>query len=48
MSRPKLLAFQLLVALVTVLLWQLFTTVPIGGVKLLLRQAKSRKGGWMI
>ena len=35
MSRPKLLAFQLLVALVTVLLWQLFTTVPIGDVKLL-------------
>src|SRR5215475_4217325 len=34
-SRPKLLAFQLLVALAAVLLWQLFTTVPIGGVKLL-------------
>jgi NitT/TauT family transport system permease protein len=34
-SRPKLLALQLLVALAVVLLWQLFTTVPIGGVKLL-------------
>src|SRR5438132_11637236 len=34
-SRPKLLALQLLVALAAVLLWQLFTTVPIGGVKLL-------------
>ena len=35
MSRLKLLALQLLVALAAVLLWQLFTTVPIGGVKLL-------------
>ena len=35
MSRPKLLALQLLVALAAVLIWQLFTTVPIGGVKLL-------------
>ena len=35
MSRAKLLALQLLVALAAVLLWQLFTTVPIGGVKLL-------------
>jgi NitT/TauT family transport system permease protein len=34
-SRFKLLALQLLVALAVVLLWQLFTTVPIGGVKLL-------------
>jgi len=34
-SRPKLLALQLLVALAVVLLWQLFTSVPIGGVKLL-------------
>jgi NitT/TauT family transport system permease protein len=34
-SRPKLLALQLLVALAAVLLWQLFTTVPIGGAKLL-------------
>src|SRR5437899_1523860 len=34
-SRAKLLALQLLVALAAVLLWQLFTTVPIGGVKLL-------------
>jgi NitT/TauT family transport system permease protein len=34
-SRPKLLALQLLVALAAVLLWQLFTSVPIGGVKLL-------------
>ena len=32
MSRPKLLALQLLVALAAVLVWQLFTTVPIGGV----------------
>jgi sulfonate transport system permease protein len=35
MSRPKLLVLQLLVAIAAVLLWQLFTTVPIGGVKLL-------------
>ncbi|MBV8112944.1 MAG: ABC transporter permease, partial [Hyphomicrobiales bacterium] len=35
MSRVKLLALQLLVALAVVLLWQLLTTVPIGGVKLL-------------
>src|SRR5499427_8463597 len=34
-SRIKLLALQLLVALVAVLLWQFFTTVPIGSVKLL-------------
>src|SRR6266478_4997289 len=34
-SRVKLLALQLVVALAAVLLWQLFTTVPIGGVKLL-------------
>src|SRR5215510_2761567 len=34
-SRPKLLMLQLLVAILAVLLWQLFTTVPIGGVKLL-------------
>ena len=34
-SRAKLLALQLLVALAAVLLWQLFTTVPIGGVKFL-------------
>jgi NitT/TauT family transport system permease protein len=34
-SRPKLLALQLLVALAAVLIWQLLTTVPIGGVKLL-------------
>jgi NitT/TauT family transport system permease protein len=34
-SRAKLLALQLLVALAAILLWQLFTTVPIGGVKLL-------------
>src|SRR5262249_59302192 len=34
-SRAKLLALQLLVALAAVVLWQLFTTVPIGGVKLL-------------
>ena len=34
-SSAKLLALQLLVALAAVLLWQLFTTVPIGGVKLL-------------
>jgi len=34
-SRPKLLMLQLLVAIAAVLLWQLFTTVPIGGVRLL-------------
>src|SRR5258708_26242344 len=34
-SRVKLLALHVLVALAAVLLWQLFTTVPIGGVKLL-------------
>src|SRR5215471_15806832 len=34
-SRAKLLLLQLLVAVAVVLLWQLFTTVPIGGVKLL-------------
>ena len=35
MSRIQLLALQLLVAVVTVLLWHVLTTVPIGGVKLL-------------
>ena len=35
MSRSKLLALQLLVAVVAVLLWQVLTTVPIGGVRLL-------------
>src|ERR687888_1909639 len=35
MSRLKLLILQLLVAVVAVALWQLLTTVPIGGVKLL-------------
>ncbi len=35
MSRAKLLVLQLLVAVAAVLLWQLFTTVPIAGVKLL-------------
>src|SRR6266511_5932052 len=35
MSRLNLLIFQLLVAVVAVALWQLLTTVPIGGVKLL-------------
>src|SRR5207249_416774 len=35
MSRLTLLMLQLLVAIVAVLLWQLFTSVPIGGVKLL-------------
>ena len=35
MSRPRLLSFQLLVAMVAVLLWHLLTTVPIGGVTLL-------------
>ena len=35
MSRFTLLMLQLLVAIVAVLLWQLFTSVPIGGVKLL-------------
>jgi NitT/TauT family transport system permease protein len=34
-SRFTLFALQLLVALAAVLLWQLFTTVPIGGVKVL-------------
>src|SRR6266540_4097359 len=34
-SRAKLLVLQLLVAVAAVLLWQLFTTVPIAGVKLL-------------
>src|SRR5438132_6386637 len=34
-SRAKLLALQLLVALAAVLLWQVLTTVPIGGIKLL-------------
>src|SRR5262245_35938849 len=35
MSRLQLLAFQLLVAVVTVALWHVLTTVPIDGVKLL-------------
>jgi NitT/TauT family transport system permease protein len=35
MSRPKLIVLQLLVAVGAVLLWQLLTTVPIGGAKLL-------------
>ena len=35
MSRLTLLMLQLLVAIVAVLLWQLFTTVPIAGVKVL-------------
>src|SRR3954470_6980493 len=35
MSRLNLLILQLLVAVVAVALWQLLTTVPIGGVKLL-------------
>src|SRR5215472_26384 len=34
-SRAKLLMLQLLVAVAVVLLWQVFTTVPIAGVKLL-------------
>src|SRR5215475_14275466 len=34
-SRPKLLMLQLLVAIAAVLLWQVLTTVPIGGVTLL-------------
>jgi NitT/TauT family transport system permease protein len=34
-SRRTLLVFQLLVAVVLVLLWHVLTTVPIGGVKLL-------------
>src|SRR5260370_17093729 len=35
MSRFTLLMLQLLVAIIAVLLWQLFTTVPIAGVKVL-------------
>src|SRR5712675_434242 len=35
MSRLNLLILQLLVAVVVVALWQVLTTVPIGGVKLL-------------
>src|SRR5258708_19060812 len=35
MSRLNLLILQLLVAVVAVALWQVLTTVPIGGVKLL-------------
>ena len=35
MSRLTLFTLQLLVAVVAVLLWQVLTTVPIGGVKLL-------------
>jgi NitT/TauT family transport system permease protein len=34
-SRPTLISLQLLVAVVAVLLWHVFTTVPIAGVKLL-------------
>ena len=35
MSRPTLLLLQVLVAVFLVLLWHIFTTVPIGGIKLL-------------
>jgi sulfonate transport system permease protein len=35
MSRPALLALQVLVAVAAVLIWHILTTVPIGGVKLL-------------
>ena len=35
MSRPTLLLLQALVAVLLVLLWHIFTTVPIGGIKLL-------------
>src|SRR5436305_6707830 len=35
MSRPTLLLLQVLVAVLLVLLWHVFTTVPIGGIKLL-------------
>src|SRR5260370_14906795 len=35
MSRSKLLILQFLVAAVAVLLWHVFTTIPIAGVKLL-------------
>src|SRR5947199_6702076 len=35
MSRATLLALQILVAVVSIALWQVLTTVPIGGVKLL-------------
>ncbi len=35
MSRPALLAFQVLVAVVAVLIWHILTTVPIGGIRLL-------------
>jgi NitT/TauT family transport system permease protein len=35
MSRPALLALQVLVAVLAVLLWHILTTVPIGGVTLL-------------
>ena len=35
MSRTRLLALELLVAVAAVLLWHVLTTVPIGGVKLL-------------
>jgi NitT/TauT family transport system permease protein len=34
-SRAKLFVLQFLVAVAAVLLWQLFTTVPIGGIKIL-------------
>src|SRR5438132_146220 len=35
MSRPALLALQVLVAVAAVLIWHILTTVPIGGMKLL-------------
>src|SRR5438045_8822633 len=35
MSRATLLALQILVAVVSIALWYILTTVPIGGVKLL-------------
>jgi sulfonate transport system permease protein len=35
MSRPALLALQVLVAIAAVLIWHILTTVPIGGMKLL-------------
>ena len=35
MARPTLLLLQVLVAVFLVLLWHVFTTVPIGGIKLL-------------
>src|SRR5437763_17024057 len=35
MSRATLLALQILVAVVSIALWHILTTVPVGGVKLL-------------